>query len=318
MSDKGIIFLGTPDFAVASLKALVEAGIKVLAVVTMPDKPAGRGQKLYQSPVKQYALSQNLPVLQPEKLRAPAFLAELAAYQAELQVVVAFRMLPELVWNMPPLGTYNLHASLLPQYRGAAPINWAIINGEEQTGITTFRLKHEIDTGDLAFQETVAIRHDMNAGELHDLLMEKGAALMLKTVLLALKGEIQFVPQQANPQALKHAPKLFKADCQIDWQAEGEQVYNLIRGLSPYPAAFSTLFGDTFKIYKASFRKDRHFYDTGSFLVTGDSMEVAVSDGWMRLLEVQAAGKKRMPIADFLRGNRLPATGKLGGDFASA
>jgi methionyl-tRNA formyltransferase len=303
MQSARVIFLGTPDFAVASLRALVEGGIQVVAVVTMPDKPAGRGQKLFQSPVKQYALSQNIPVLQPEKLKNPDFLKELADYKADLQVVVAFRMLPEAVWNMPPFGTFNLHASLLPQYRGAAPINRAIMNGETETGITTFRLRHEIDTGDVVHQQKVSLGADMNAGQLHDVLMEQGAALIFQTVKEVLSGTVVFLPQQSPPEGLQHAPKIFKADCEINWQQAGEVIHNQIRGLSPYPAAFSRLGGHQIKIYAARFRHVRHFFPAGQGVVSGQQWEVAVPDGFIELLEVQLEGKKRMSAAAFLLGN---------------
>lgn len=303
MEQKRIIFLGTPAFAVACLQALVEAKLNVVAVVTMPDKPAGRGQKLQESAVKQYAVAQGIPVLQPEKLKNPDFLAELASYQADLQVVVAFRMLPEVVWNMPPLGTYNLHASLLPQYRGAAPINWALINGEHETGITTFKLKHEIDTGDLVHQEKVAIAPNMDAGQLHDVLMERGAQLMLRTVQEVFDGSVVYIPQSEATETLKAAPKIFKEHCRIQWQQEGNKVVQLIRGLSPYPGAFALANGLVLKIYKAQFRHERHFVPVGQSRLQATEWQVAVSDGWITLLEVQLEGKKRMAAADLLRGN---------------
>lgn len=303
MQNERIIFLGTPAFAVACLQALVEAGLNVVAVVTMPDKPAGRGQKLQESPVKQYAVAQGIPVLQPERLKNPEFLAELAAYKADLQVVVAFRMLPEAVWNMPPMGTYNLHASLLPQYRGAAPINWAIINGEHETGITTFKLKHEIDTGDLVHQQKVDITPDMDAGQLHDLLMELGAKLMLQTVQEVFAGSVVYIPQNEAADSLKAAPKIFKEHCRISWQQDGAKVVQLIRGLSPYPGAFALANGQVLKIYKAQFKQEQHFVQAGQSRLEAGQWQVAVADGWISLLEVQLEGKKRMPAADLLRGN---------------
>lgn len=306
-----IVFMGTPDFAVASLAALIEAGEEVVAVVTGPDKPAGRGQKLRQSAVKEYALTQGIPVLQPERLKSEDFLQQLRDLQADLQVVVAFRMLPEVVWNMPPLGTLNLHASLLPQYRGAAPINHAIINGETETGVTTFLLQHEIDTGNILFSETVPIAADQTAGELHDELMAVGSGLVVRTVQALAAGRVQPVPQKEIPQhgPLRPAPKIFKEHCQIDWTQSQEQVYNLIRGLSPYPAAFTDLDGKTLKLYQveklplddsatlpapAATRSDGKTY-----------LDFATRDGYIRLLEVQLEGKKKMEIQEFLRGYRI-------------
>lgn len=312
MESKRVIFLGTPDFAVASLRALVEAGVQVVAVVTMPDKPAGRGRKLQQSPVKQYAEAQQIPVLQPERLKHPDFLADLRAFRADLQVVVAFRMLPELVWNMPPLGTYNLHASLLPQYRGAAPINWVLINGEQETGITTFKLKHEIDTGDLVHQQKIAILPQMNAGELHDVLMEQGAQLMLQTVQEVMAGEVQFIPQPPESATLKPAPKLFKEHCRIDWHQAAQNIYNLVRGLSPYPAAFSQVNGLGLKIYSVRVKLEVHELKPGQGRLIDGRWCVAVPDGFVELLEVQLEGKKRMPVAEFLKGNAALAELSLG------
>lgn len=303
MKPKRVIFLGTPAFAVASLQALVEGGLQVVAVVTMPDKPAGRGQKMQESPVKQYAVSKGIPVLQPEKLKNSVFLAELASFKADLQVVVAFRMLPEAVWNMPPLGTYNLHASLLPQYRGAAPINWAIINGEHQTGITTFKLKHEIDTGDLVHQQAVDILPDMDAGQLYDVLMELGAELMLRTVQEVFNGEVVFIPQNAPETSLKMAPKIFKDHCRISWQAEGSAIVQLVKGLSPYPGAWALANNQVLKVYKAQFKHEHHFVPFGQSRWQDGAWQVAVADGWVQLIEVQLEGKKRMPAADLLRGN---------------
>lgn len=304
ITNKRIIFLGTPDFAVATLQALVEAGLQVVAVVTMPDKAAGRGLKLQESPVKRYALTQRIPVLQPEKLKSPGFLAQLAEFRADIQVVVAFRMLPEAVWNMPPLGTYNLHASLLPQYRGAAPINWAIINGEQITGITTFKLKHEIDTGDIVHRTQFPIGPNTTAGELHDALMELGANVMVKTIKEVLGGVAAFLPQDSFTGELKAAPKLFKADCLINWQKSGQQVHNLVRGLSPYPAAYTQIDGQILKIYRGSFVYESHKHLAGKCWLNDQTIQIATADGYYFPEEVQLEGKKRMTVTDFLRGYR--------------
>lgn len=299
-----IIFLGTPDFAVASLKAMVEANHHVVAVVTMPDKPAGRGMKLQQSPVKQYAVSQNIPVLQPEKLRDPDFIEELRSYQADLQVVIAFRMLPEIVWNMPPLGTINLHASLLPDYRGAAPINWAIINGETISGVSTFFLKHEIDTGDILLSAACEIDSDTTAGELHDTLMQLGADVMLQSLALIKQGKIQGTPQASDSQKL--APKIFKSHCQIDWENSGQHILNLIRGMSPYPTAFTFINDKIVKIFKARFEPNTPNNKPGTPLCDQKSfLKIACQDGYVHLLDVQMESKKRMDIESFLRGNTI-------------
>lgn len=303
-----IIFMGTPDFAVASLKALIDAGEEVVAVVTGPDKPAGRGQKIHESAVKQFAVSQNIPVLQPQKLKDPTFLEELKSYRADLQVVVAFRMLPELVWNMPAKGTINVHASLLPNYRGAAPINHAIINGEKSSGVTTFLLQHEIDTGNILYSTEVPISDTDNAGDLHDKLMVAGAELLIKTVNAIKTGNINPIPQDdlGENSELKHAPKIFKEDCLIDWNKSTEEIYNLIRGLSPYPAAFTHLDGKVLKIYSAEKEITGHKGLPGSYLSDGKtSLKFATGDGYLKLTEVQIEGKKRMLVSDFLRGFRL-------------
>lgn len=304
--DLRIIFLGTPDFAVASLKALIDAGAHVVAVVTAPDKPAGRGMQLQQSAVKQYALSQNLPVLQPEKLKNPEFLAELASYKADLQVVVAFRMLPVVVWDMPPMGTINVHGSLLPQYRGAAPINWAIINGEAETGVTTFKLKHEIDTGDILLQKKVDIMPGDNVGSLYEKLMQAGAELLVRTVKGLAAGQLEEIPQADIPaDKLKAAPKIFKEHTRIDWTKSVQDVHNLIRGLSPYPAAFTILQDKTFKIYGSHIEYATHNSEPGSYDTDGKTyLSFAAVDGWLYADEVQQEGKKRMDIASFLRGFR--------------
>ncbi|MCG9880831.1 MAG: methionyl-tRNA formyltransferase [Bacteroidia bacterium] len=299
-----IIFLGTPDFAVASLRAMVEAKHEVVAVVTMPDKPAGRGMKLQQSPVKQYAVSQNIPVLQPEKLRDPAFIEELRSFKADLQVVIAFRMLPEIVWNMPPLGTINLHASLLPDYRGAAPINWAIINGETVSGVSTFFLKHEIDTGDILLSAACEIGSDTTAGELHDTLMNLGADVMLQSLQLIKEGKTKGTPQGEGSSKL--APKIFKTHCQIDWNKPGQTILNLIRGMSPYPAAFTTLAGKQVKVFKARFEPNTDAAVPGKIKCDQKTyLKIACEDGFIHLLDVQMESKKRMDIESFLRGNAI-------------
>jgi methionyl-tRNA formyltransferase len=302
-----IVFMGTPDFAVASLDILVQNGYNVVGVITAPDKPAGRGLQLQQSAVKQYAVSKDIHVLQPEKLKNPAFLEELQALKADLQVVVAFRMLPEVVWNMPPLGTINVHASLLPNYRGAAPINWAIINGEKQSGVTTFKLQHEIDTGDILFSQSVDIRDDETAGELHDDLMATGAGLLLKTVRALASGNAKETPQaHIKAEDIKHAPKIFKEDCQIKWEQPVEQIYNLVRGLSPYPAAWTTLNGKVLKIYKATREHVKPDVAPGEVISDNKTyLKIAAADGYLSLLEIQLEGKKKMDIEAFLRGNKI-------------
>lgn len=299
--------MGTPDFAVASLQALVENGYNVVAVVTAPDKPAGRGMQLKASAVKEYAVTQSIPVLQPEKLKNEDFLNELRSYKADLQIVVAFRMLPEVVWDMPEMGTVNVHASLLPQYRGAAPINWAIINGEKETGVTTFRLKHEIDTGNILLQEKVAILPEDNIGTVYEKLMRKGAGLLIKTVDGLVDNTISEQPQPESVAALKHAPKIFKEDCQIDWSKSTEEIHNLIRGLSPYPAAYTSIDGKQLKIFTSSFEKaSTGIHSQGDYETDGKSfLKFAAADGWVNCLEVQYEGKKKMPVADFLRGFRV-------------
>lgn len=304
--DLRIVFLGTPDFAVASLKALIEAGANVVAVVTAPDKPAGRGMQLQQSAVKQYALTQGLPVLQPEKLRSSEFLEELAAYQADLQVVVAFRMLPVAVWDMPPMGTINVHGSLLPQYRGAAPINWAIINGEKETGVTTFKLKHEIDTGDILLQKKVDILPEDNVGSLYEKLMQAGAELLVATVKGLAMDSLEEIPQADIPvEKLKSAPKIFKEHTRIDWSRPVQDVHNLIRGLSPYPVAFTVLQDKVFKIYASHIEVAAHNNHHGTYDTDGKTyLRFAAADGWVYADEVQQEGKKRMDIASFLSGFR--------------
>ena len=301
--------MGTPDFAVEPLRRLVDAGKNIVAVITMPDKPAGRGHKIQFSPVKEYALSVGLPILQPTNLKDPEFIEELRSYQADLQLVVAFRMLPEIVWNMPPLGTFNLHASLLPQYRGAAPINWAVINGETETGITTFFLQHEIDTGNIIMQEKITIAPDDNAGIVHDRLMMLGADLVLKTVEQIESGNISSMPQPEGE--LKAAPKIFKDTCLINFNTTAEAVRNLVRGLAPYPAAWIELTdpsGNTtnMKIYEVSKELCTPTHPAGTLICDGKKiLKVAVLDGYIHLDQVQLAGKKRMPSADLMRGTDL-------------
>lgn len=300
--------MGTPDFAVASLDALLQVGCNVVAVITAPDKPAGRGMKLNESAVKKYAVSKGIKIIQPEKLKTPAFIEDLQSLQADVQVVVAFRMLPEIVWNMPPMGTINVHASLLPQYRGAAPINHAIINGDKESGVTTFKLQQEIDTGNILLQEKVAIAEDEIAGELHDKLMQAGAGLIVKTLEKLAEGTLKEQPQQniiANKD-LKHAPKIFTETCRIDWNKNADSIFNLIRGLSPYPGAFTILDGKMLKIYRA--KKEIVVQDAapGSYTTDGKSfLKFACADGFILVSDIQLEGKKRMLIEDFLRGYRF-------------
>lgn len=297
--------MGTPDFAVASLAALKNTGFDIVGVVTAPDKPAGRGQKLNESAVKKYAVEHGLKVLQPLKLKDPEFIAELKSLNADLQVVVAFRMLPEVVWNMPSKGTINLHGSLLPQYRGAAPINHAIINGEKESGVTTFFLKQEIDTGDIIFSESTPITEDDTAGTLHDRLMEIGAKLIVKTVKAIEEGTYKEVPQPMNAE-LKAAPKIFKDFCQINWKQDNDKVFNHIRGLSPYPTAFTSLNDKTLKVFKIEKENTNPKIEAGNFETDGKTfLKFATNNGYIKLLEVQMEGKKRMQIDEFLRGVRL-------------
>lgn len=309
-----IVYMGTPDFAVESLKRLVEGGYNVVGVITMPDKPMGRhGSVLQASPVKQYAVSQGLPILQPERLKDETFLEALRAWNADLQIVVAFRMLPEVVWNMPRLGTFNLHASLLPQYRGAAPINWAVINGDTETGITTFFLKHEIDTGEVIQQVRVPIADTDNVEVVHDKLMKLGGDLVVETVDAILNGTVKTIPQESMMQpeaALRPAPKIFKETCRIDWSQGVKRVYDFIRGLSPYPAAWTELCDESssrsvIKIYEAEKRFASHNHRVGTLCTDQKTyLYIAVNDGYLNILSLQLAGKKRMVIGDFLRGFR--------------
>jgi methionyl-tRNA formyltransferase len=300
-----IVFMGTPEFAVASLNSLKQAGFEIVGVVTAADKPAGRGQKLSESAVKRYAVANGLRVLQPLKLKDPDFIVELASLNADLFVVVAFRMLPEIVWQMPAKGTINLHGSLLPHYRGAAPINHVIINGEEETGVTTFFLKQEIDTGDIIFSDAIAISPEETAGSLHDKLMIVGANLLVKTVTAIQNDDYNEVPQPQY-EDLKAAPKIFKDFCKVDWNQPSQKVYNLIRGLSPYPTAFTTLSDKTLKIFEAEMEVKEPGISTGAFLTDGKTfLKFATKDGFIKLTDVQYEGKKRMLIDEFLRGMRL-------------
>ncbi len=309
--DLRIVYMGTPEFAVESLKRLVEGGYNIVGVITMPDKPMGRhGSVLQPSPVKQYAVSQGLKVLQPEKLKDESFVAELRELKADLQIVVAFRMLPEVVWNMPRLGTFNLHASLLPQYRGAAPINWAVINGETETGITTFFLKHEIDTGEIIDQVRVPIADTDNVGDVYERLMNLGGDLVVKTVDSILDGSVKTVPQDklAEGEVLRPAPKIFKETCRIDWSKGVKQIYDFVRGLSPYPAAWTELCqGSTapqaLKIYETDKIFAEHSFEPGTVVTDKKTyFRIAVTDGYINIRSLQLAGKKRMGVADFLRG----------------
>ena len=298
-----IIFFGTPEFAVASLQALVEAKMDVVAVVTAPDKPAGRGQQIQSSPVKAYAASVGLPILQPEKLKNPEFLAELASYKADLQIIVAFRMLPEAVWNMPPMGTFNLHASLLPQYRGAAPIHWAVINGETETGITTFFLQHEIDTGDLLFQVTEPISETDTTGELYERLMNKGGTLVVNTAKAIESGDIHPVPQQEIA-SLKSAPKLERSTGEVHWSRSGREILNLVRGMYPFPGAHTVFQGKNCKLMAVEFHPEI-IPDLGVGIWDTDQktfLRVGCNDGYISILEWQMEGKKRLKIDEFLRG----------------
>jgi methionyl-tRNA formyltransferase len=330
-TDLRIVFMGTPEFAVASLDALVKAGCNIVGVVTAPDKPAGRGMKLNESAVKKYAVEHGLHVLQPEKLKNPVFIDELKVLKADLQIVVAFRMLPEVVWNMPPMGTINVHGSLLPQYRGAAPINWAVINGEQETGVTTFKLKHEIDTGDILLQQSFSIGEDETAGEVHDRMKEIGAALLVKTVKGLAEGTLKERPQTSehrpqptvdSPQlitgalpssverepstTLKHAPKIFTETCKIDFSKTVEEVHNLIRGLSPFPGAFTELNGKMLKIYRSKKETSPNSYQGGELVTDNKTfLKFSCSNGYVHVLELQLEGKKRMSVEEFLRGYRF-------------
>ena len=304
-----IVFMGTPAFAVASLNALLQAKMNVVGVVTAPDKPAGRGMQLQQSAVKQFALAHDLPVLQPEKLKSPEFFDALKQWKPDLQVVVAFRMLPEQIWSFPPMGTLNVHGSLLPQYRGAAPINWAIINGEKETGVTTFQLQHAIDTGAILLQDRIPIAANNTAGEIHDTMMEVGAQLLVKTLHGLFDNSIKAVPQEQviGNDALQHAPKIFTKDCEIDWHKPCTSIHNLIRGLAPFPGAITKIDGKIVKLFLTQVIDATPTEAPGSFITDGKTFaKIACKDGYIGLADIQWEGKKRMPIIDFLRGYRKP------------
>jgi methionyl-tRNA formyltransferase len=305
-----IVFMGTPAFAVASLSALLQAKMNVVGVVTAPDKPAGRGMQLQQSAVKQFALAHDLPILQPEKLKSPEFFEALKQWAPELQVVVAFRMLPEQIWSFPPMGTLNVHGSLLPQYRGAAPINWAIINGEKETGVTTFQLQHAIDTGAILLQDRIPIAPNNTAGEIHDTMMEVGAQLLVKTLHGLFDNSIQAVPQEQviGNEGLQHAPKIFTKDCEIDWEKPCASIHNLIRGLAPFPGAITKIDGKIVKLFLTHIIERTPTEAPGSFITDGKTFaKIACKDGYIGLSDIQWEGKKRMPIIDFLRGYRKPS-----------
>src|SRR5690606_35417909 len=301
-----IVYMGTPEFAVPALENLVREGWNVVGVITAPDKPQGRGQKLVGSPVKEAAEQLGLHILQPTNLKSPEFQQELKDLKADLQIVVAFRMLPETVWNMPPLGTFNLHASLLPNYRGAAPINWAIINGEKETGVTTFFLKHEIDTGSIIFQEKITILQEDDLGTVYEKLMNLGADLVVKTVDAISKNEVNPTIQDES-QAKHHAPKIFKETGRIDWANSAESIHNLIRGLSPYPAAWTKFQGKTCKIFKSRFSvEDLPAKQPGDWESDGKTfLRFQAGSGSLEVLELQLEGKRRIPIQDLLRGMKL-------------
>jgi len=304
-----IVFMGTPAFAVASLNALLQAKMNVVGVVTAPDKPAGRGMQLQQSAVKQFALAHDLPILQPEKLKSPEFFEALKQWKPDLQVVVAFRMLPEQIWYFPPMGTLNVHGSLLPQYRGAAPINWAIINGEKETGVTTFQLQHAIDTGAILLQDRIPIAPNHTAGEIHDTMMEVGAQLLVKTLHGLFDNSIKAVAQEQviGNDALKHAPKIFTKDCEIDWDKSCAAIHNLIRGLAPFPGAITMIDGKIVKLFLTQAIDATPTEAPGSFITDGKNFaKIACKDGYIELADIQWEGKKRMPIIDFLRGYRKP------------
>ncbi|HPH38554.1 MAG TPA: methionyl-tRNA formyltransferase [Sediminibacterium sp.] len=305
-----LVFMGTADFAVASLEALCNNGFNVVAVVTAPDKPAGRGLQLNESPVKKYATTRNLPILQPEKLKSPSFIEQLKFYQADAQIVVAFRMLPEIVWNMPPLGTINVHASLLPQYRGAAPIHWAVINGEKETGVTTFKLQHEIDTGNILLQEKINIGDDETTGSVYERLKILGAELLIKTIqqletgILEEQSQLSILNSQLS--TLKHAPKIFTEHCIIDWNKPAQEIFNLIRGLSPHPGAIGDLDGKVLKVYASKTENATLKIKPGQYETDKKTyLRFACVDGYLYLTDIQLEGKKRMLIEDFLRGYRF-------------
>lgn len=308
--DLRIVYMGTPEFAVEPLKRLVDEGYNVVGVVTMPDKPAGRGQHVQESPVKKYALQEDIPVLQPEKLRDDDFLVQLKMWQADIQIVVAFRMLPEVVWNMPRLGTFNLHASLLPQYRGAAPINWAIINGEKETGVTTFFLKHEIDTGNIILQRSTPIEDNDNVGTLYDRLMNMGADLVVETMERITMGDVSTIPQDDSV-ASNPAPKIFKEDCKLNWNKPACELHNFVRGLSPYPAAFTEVKNEkdqvlSLKILETEVVEQTVSEQPGTLVSDGkEYLYFATEEGYLSVKKLQLAGKKAMTTQELLRGTKL-------------
>jgi methionyl-tRNA formyltransferase len=314
MRDLRIVFMGTPDFAVASLKALVENQYNIVGVITAPDRPAGRGRKLNESAVKLYASSQNLNILQPTNLKNESFLNDLKLLNANLQIVVAFRMLPKNVWQMPKYGTFNLHASLLPNYRGAAPINWAIINGETTTGVSTFFIDDKIDTGDMILQKSISIKADENAGNLHDTLMTMGSQLVLETVALIKKGPVKTVPQQTT-ENIKSAHKLNKDNCKINWNDNQINIYNKIRGLSPYPGAWCTLINKddvlVVKIFKADQEKNNHSFEIGSVISSKQELKIATKNGYIVIKQIQFPGKRIMDIKSLLNGYHFDIGAKV-------
>jgi methionyl-tRNA formyltransferase len=308
-----IVFMGTPEFALTSLDTIVRAGCRVIGVITAPDKPAGRGMQIRESAIKKYAVEKAIPLLQPEKLKNPEFLEQVRSWKADLQAVVAFRMLPEILWSMPAMGTINLHGSLLPQYRGAAPINWAVINGEQRTGVTTFKLQQEIDTGDILLQESFPIGETETAGEVHDRMKEIGAQLLLKTIRGVADGTLRETPQKIwlnasglTGQPLKHAPKITTETCRIDWTRSIDEIYNLIRGLSPFPAAFTDFDGKIMKIFRSHKESAAAAFSPGQFQTDKKTfLKFAASDGYIYLDEIQLEARKKLPILDFLRGYRF-------------
>lgn len=313
MKDPRIVFMGTPDFAVASLNALVEANKNIVAVITAPDKPSGRGRKINQSAIKKYALSKDIRILQPTNLKDEGFLNELKALKADLQIVVAFRMLPKLVWDMPELGTFNLHASLLPDYRGAAPINWAIINGEKKTGVTTFFLNEDIDTGAIIQQESLPVSNTISAGALHDQLMDLGSKTVVETVDLIMTGNLE--PQKQKSGSFKEAPKLHKGNCKIDWHQSGISIYNHIRGLNPYPGAWTLLENHgnqiELKIYESELIDEPHEFEIGHLIISKKHIRVALKDGQLDIKDLKLAGKRRMDAASLLNGYEFDRGSKM-------
>lgn len=309
--DLRIVFMGTPEFAAHILKKLIEENYNIVGVVTAPDKPAGRGQKIQEPEVKKYAQTQNLKILQPEKLKDPKFVEELKAINADIQVVIAFRMLPEIIWQMPVHGTFNLHASLLPQYRGAAPINWAIINGEKRTGLTSFLIDKEIDTGKIIAKKEIDIEFTDTAGSLHDKMIMPGAELVIETIETIAQGKLKAIPQEMFIEQIIHlkvAPKIFKNDCRINWENEGLMIYNFIRGMSPFPCSWTELHnmgGEkplSLKIYEAEWISEQHQKVHGSLLIEKNKLFVAVMGGYIKLKSIQLEGKKRLLAEEFLNG----------------